>query len=162
MAKNTPTQEDINRYETIMGRIVAITGTQTQMQLADVLEVRQSSISDAKRRASIPSDWLLKLEGKYGVIAMWLATGNGPQYVAGASEVVMHKFQERLAGLIGEVRELVDCYNNSVEVLKMTTAELQRKKDAAASDMQEGAVKAQDILARLNAFNAEIVLGKKV
>jgi len=158
----TAAPEDITRYEAIMSRIQAITGAKTQMQLAGVLDVRQSSISDAKRRASIPSDWLLKLEGKYGVIAMWLATGTGPQFIAGADEVVLRKFQDRLAGLIDEMRGLVDCYNDSMAVLKTTTEGLQRQKDAAAHDMQEGAVKAQDVLNRLNAFSAEIALGKKV
>lgn len=41
-----------------MERIRFITGTETQAELADLLGVRQSFISDAKRRGKIPSSWL--------------------------------------------------------------------------------------------------------
>ncbi len=42
-------------------RIQFATNTRTQVELANILEIRQSSISDAKRRNSIPSDWYMKL-----------------------------------------------------------------------------------------------------
>lgn len=48
-------------FESSMKRILSETGLKTQVQLASLLGIRQSSISDAKRRGSIPADWLLKL-----------------------------------------------------------------------------------------------------
>lgn len=38
----------------IFKRIQAVTRTRTQTALAEILEIRQSSISDAKRRQSVP------------------------------------------------------------------------------------------------------------
>lgn len=52
----------------------------TQVRLAEVLGIRQSSISDAKRRNSIPSDWLLKALETVGVDPNWIRTGAGPKY----------------------------------------------------------------------------------
>jgi hypothetical protein len=62
-------------------RIQFATNTRTQVELANVLEIRQSSISDAKRRNSIPSDWYMKLFEKFGLSPDWLRHGAGPMYL---------------------------------------------------------------------------------
>lgn len=49
----------------------------TQLELADFLGIKQSSISDAKKRKSIPSDWLLILWRKKGINPDWILTGQG-------------------------------------------------------------------------------------
>ncbi len=49
------------------------------MDLAAVLDICQSSISDAKRRDSIPADWYMKLYEKFGINPNWLKKGEGPQ-----------------------------------------------------------------------------------
>ena len=59
-------------FDEIYKRILFASNCQTQMDLASVLEISQSSISDAKRRQSIPSDWLIKLYDKFGVNPDWL------------------------------------------------------------------------------------------
>lgn len=64
-----------------MRRIHTITGTRTQSELAELLEIRQSSVADAKRRNSIPSDWLMTLFRKLGANPDWLETGTGPMYL---------------------------------------------------------------------------------
>lgn len=55
-------------YEETMARIKIVSRTQTQTELAKLLEVRQSSVAEAKRRQSIPADWYLKLFEKLGGI----------------------------------------------------------------------------------------------
>ena len=45
------------------------------------LDVRQSSISDAKRRCSIPADWFLKLYRSHGLDPDWLSEGVEPVYI---------------------------------------------------------------------------------
>ena len=62
-------------------RIQFATNTRTQVELANILEIRQSSISDAKRRNSIPSDWYMKLFEKFGLSPDWLRHGSGPMYL---------------------------------------------------------------------------------
>ena len=64
-------------FEAAMARIHTITGTRTQVELAKVLGIRQSSISDAKRRQSIPDSWLQTI--------IWKFDGN-PRWVLGESE----------------------------------------------------------------------------
>ena len=46
-------------FDKQMERIKLITGKRTQTELADLLGIRQSSVSDAKRRGKIPSGWLV-------------------------------------------------------------------------------------------------------
>lgn len=68
-------------YEETMTRIKIVSRTQTQTDLAKLLEISQSSIAEAKRRQSIPADWYLKLFEKLGVNPDWLKSGSGPVYL---------------------------------------------------------------------------------
>lgn len=65
-------------------RITAATGARTQVQLAELLEIRQSSISDAKRRQSIPDAWLVALLKKFNLNPDWILTGQGERYLVPA------------------------------------------------------------------------------
>lgn len=68
-------------FEEIYERIKLATSSRTQVELAGVLDIRQSSISDAKRRNSVPGDWYMKLFEKYGLNPDWLKWGMGPMYL---------------------------------------------------------------------------------
>ena len=59
-------------------RIKLITGKQTQIELADFLGIRQSAISDAKRRGKLPSGWLVILMRIKRVNPEWVLAGHGP------------------------------------------------------------------------------------
>lgn len=65
-------------------RIKEATHARTQVELAEVLRIRQSSISDAKRRAQVPDSWLVKLLATYGLNPEWIKTGLGPRYLVGS------------------------------------------------------------------------------
>lgn len=71
----------MSTFEHVFDRIKMAISTKTQVQLADVLEIRQSSISDAKRRDSIPAEWYMKLFKKFGLNPDWLEEGAGPWYL---------------------------------------------------------------------------------
>ena len=58
-------------------RFFEAAGCRTQVELAEFLGIKQSSVSDAKERGSIPSDWLLTLWRKKGVNPDWILTGQG-------------------------------------------------------------------------------------
>lgn len=66
-------------FDEALERIKRATGARTQVDLAAILGIRQSSISDAKRRQSIPADWLLKLYRSHGLNPDWITTGEQPQ-----------------------------------------------------------------------------------
>lgn len=53
----------------------------TQSELAAVLEIRQSSISDAKKRKNIPADWRVKLFEKKRINPEWILYGKGAKYL---------------------------------------------------------------------------------
>ena len=76
---------DAQRKEDAFSRLYAATGCHTQVQLAKLLEIRQSSISDAKKRSSIPAEWLVKLLRLKGVNPEWILTGLGPKKLGPAS-----------------------------------------------------------------------------
>jgi|GEM_PF-862647 len=66
-----------------MDRIQETTNLHTQSALAACLNIRQSSISDAKRRDSIPDSWLVGLYEKYELNPTWIKTGEGAAYLTG-------------------------------------------------------------------------------
>lgn len=68
-------------FAEIYERIKLATNSRTQVELAEVLDIRQSSISDAKRRNSVPGDWYMKLFEKFGLNPDWLKQGVGPMYL---------------------------------------------------------------------------------
>ena len=65
-----------------LARVFEAAGCRTQLELAAVLDIRQSSISDAKRRGVIPSDWLIKLLYLRGINPAWIRDGIGPKFLA--------------------------------------------------------------------------------
>lgn len=66
---------------TPLQRVFETVQCKTQMELADYLGIRQSSISDAKRRNSVPAEWLIKLLRMKGVNPDWILTGQGPRFM---------------------------------------------------------------------------------
>ena len=66
-----------DKFDAQFQRILEATGCKTQVELADILEVRQSAISDAKRRMTIPSNWLETLHKKQGINPEWIRHGVG-------------------------------------------------------------------------------------
>lgn len=71
-------------FDDVFDRIQRATGRRTQVALAELLDIRQSSISDAKRRNSIPAEWFMKLFEKFGLNPDWLKSGTGPMYLRSA------------------------------------------------------------------------------
>lgn len=68
-------------FEEAMERIRRVTGLRTQVEIAAALDIRQSSISDAKRRQNIPDGWLVRLLLDYGLSPRWILTGEGEAYL---------------------------------------------------------------------------------
>lgn len=68
-------------------RICTTTGARSQTELAAILGVRQSSISDAISRGNgIPANWLVTLMEKYALNPSWIKTGEGSQYLCTADD----------------------------------------------------------------------------
>ena len=92
-------------FESQYKRVFAAAECRTQVQLADVLEVRQSSISDAKRRKNIPAEWRVKLFEKKRVNPEWILFGVGAKYLvpADSAQTMPHVVK------VTEVRPPAEC-----------------------------------------------------
>ncbi|MGE4469358.1 MAG: helix-turn-helix domain-containing protein [Desulfovibrio sp.] len=66
--------------EAAFERIHALCGTRTQVELSRFLGVQQSTISDARRRRSIPDSWLVCLMRRTGADPDWVLTGQGERW----------------------------------------------------------------------------------
>ena len=69
-------------FDKQLERIHHAAGTRTQSQLAAFLGIRQSSVADAKKRQSIPAEWLLQLLRQKGVNPDWILSGQGSRLLA--------------------------------------------------------------------------------
>ena len=69
------------QFEAAIQRIMRAVGARTQVELANSIDIRQSSISEAVRRGSIPDTWLLRLVVKYSLNPLWILHGTGSQYL---------------------------------------------------------------------------------
>ena len=64
-----------------LARVFEAADCRTQEELAGLLGIRQSAVSDAKRRKSVPSEWLVCLFRLRSVNPEWVLTGCGPKYL---------------------------------------------------------------------------------
>ncbi len=71
----------MSTYTEILHRIQAVTKTRTQNELAALLGISQSSVSDSKKRRTVPAEWYLKLFERLGLNPDWLKKGVGPIYL---------------------------------------------------------------------------------
>ena len=63
------------RFNDFMKKAGQITGCGTQMELAKILEVNRSAITQAKNRDAVPERWLLTLARKYALAPDWFESG---------------------------------------------------------------------------------------
>ncbi|GFK94982.1 hypothetical protein NNJEOMEG_02830 [Fundidesulfovibrio magnetotacticus] len=66
-------------------RIREALGFKSQVRLAEVLGICQSSISDASRRGVIPGEWALKLYQKHRLNPLWVYDGLPPVFLGQAA-----------------------------------------------------------------------------
>ena len=74
-----------NNFAEAYERLLSVYGIRTQMELAERLGIRQSSISDAKRRAVIPAAWLVTALIDTSTNPEWIRTGEGSTYLVPAA-----------------------------------------------------------------------------
>lgn len=86
-------------------RIKYVTNSRNQSEAAAYLDIRQSSISDAKKRLRIPAEWLWKIWLKTGTSPEWILTGRGPQFL-----VPSHSLKTMSAPQTNTENSLPHCY----------------------------------------------------
>ncbi len=73
-----------SRFNNFFLRTSEITGISTLTELAKVLGVNRSAVSQARRKDSIPAKWLLTLFHRYRLNPGWLEDGKGPKILESA------------------------------------------------------------------------------
>lgn len=76
-----PSRISRDQFEQAMIRLTEVLGIKTQAELAEKMEIRQSSVADAKRRGGIPDSWLLKIACSYHINPLWIVHGTGSKFL---------------------------------------------------------------------------------
>ncbi len=79
--------KDSDNFEAQMRRVFAVTGARTQVELAALLNIRQATIANSKKRRNVPDRWLIRLLCRLNVNPNWILTGEGDRYMASISDV---------------------------------------------------------------------------
>jgi phage repressor protein C with HTH and peptisase S24 domain len=71
----------IERFESFLQRVFQATGITSQTELASVLKINRSAITQARKKNSIPDKWILQLYKTYGLNPDWVETGSGQTFI---------------------------------------------------------------------------------
>lgn len=69
------------KFELFLKRVFEATGISSQMELAGVLSINRSAITQARKKDSIPDKWILQLFRIYGLNPHWVEKGLGETYL---------------------------------------------------------------------------------
>lgn len=97
-------------FDDFLKRVFEAAGIDSQTDLARILKVNRSAVTQARKKGAIPDRWLLQLYRSYGLSPEWLETGKGP--------VFMGRRQEEYSGFarIPKVSARLCAGNGSFEV----------------------------------------------
>jgi phage repressor protein C with HTH and peptisase S24 domain len=70
-----------SKFESFLQRVFQATGVTSQTELASVLKINRSAITQARKKNSIPDKWILQLYKTYGLNPDWVETGSGPTFI---------------------------------------------------------------------------------
>ena len=68
-------------FDNFLQRVYDAAGIDSQTDLARVLGVNRSAVTQARKKGAIPDRWLLQLFRAYGLNPAWLETGNGTTFL---------------------------------------------------------------------------------
>lgn len=80
-------------YNAFFERLSRALGIQTQQELASLLGVNRSAITQAKQRNAVPERWILKIARDYGLQSQWLSTGQDPATSDRQQQPLNHTFE---------------------------------------------------------------------
>lgn len=69
------------RFESFLQRVFQATGITSQTELASVLKINRSAITQARKKNSIPDKWILQLYKTFGLNPDWVETGSGRTFI---------------------------------------------------------------------------------
>ena len=69
------------KFESFLQRVFQATGITSQTELASVLKINRSAITQARKKNSIPDKWILQLYKTFGLNPDWVETGSGRTFI---------------------------------------------------------------------------------
>ena len=66
-----------SNFDNFLDRVFEAAGIDSQTELARILQVNRSAVTQARKKDAIPDRWLLRLYRSYGLNPEWLETGRG-------------------------------------------------------------------------------------
>ena len=69
------------KFESFLKRVFLATGIDSQTELANILRVNRSAITQARKKESIPANWILQLFRIYSLNPVWIESGIGETYL---------------------------------------------------------------------------------
>jgi phage repressor protein C with HTH and peptisase S24 domain len=66
-----------HRFESFFSRVSEATGIRSQTELASVLGINRSAVTQAKKKGTVPANWILRLSRKFRLNPVWLERGSG-------------------------------------------------------------------------------------
>jgi len=87
------------KFKPFFKRISDTTGIVSQTQLASILKVNRSAITQAKKKDSIPPKWILQLSRKFGLHPDWIEKGIGKKFIRNDEETMFEKIPKVKARL---------------------------------------------------------------
>ena len=92
-------------FDAAWQRVLLAAGVGSQLGLAAVLGVAQSSVWDVRRRGrGIPASWLITLLEQFGVSPVWIKTGMEPRVLTRSLENVP---MEELMAELGRRQDMI-------------------------------------------------------
>ncbi len=87
------------KFKYFFRRISDTTGIFSQTQLASILKVNRSAITQAKKNDSIPPKWILQLSKEFGLNPEWIETGIGEKFLRNDDDATFEKIPKVKARL---------------------------------------------------------------
>jgi SOS-response transcriptional repressor LexA len=72
-------------FNNFFARVSEAVGVSTPTELAKILNVNRSAVTQARKKNSVPATWMLSLFKNYGLNPEWLETGKLPQVIKGSN-----------------------------------------------------------------------------
>ena len=73
-------------FDQVIQRVYEATGIDSQAELANVLRINRSAVTQARKKGAVPDKWLLQLYRQFGLNPEWLERGDGPTFLMGSTE----------------------------------------------------------------------------
>jgi len=73
-------------FDNFLNRVFEAAGIDSQTDLARILQINRSAVTQARKKGAIPDRWFLQLYRSYRLNPEWLETGRGPVFVGGPQD----------------------------------------------------------------------------